>query len=220
MSKPSPYIGRKFGKLTVLEDCGTLYRCVCDCQRIVLAPKRLTQPSNAKAQAAMACDVCNGSPCEVCGKWMAGTFTKKQPTCSDRCKKERIRLRHKDKYERIKNTPEYIEQRKSYIEAIKRKRKEDPEFDRAFRAYANSLRKRQYLQWKAQAIATPGMYEAHLREVSRWYRSLSVEERERAIYEPRRRLKERKNAEAQAKAEAEAKAHAHTAPEPEPRQES
>ena len=197
-------VGITFGKLTVLEDTANQLLCRCECGREGIYPSALSKPTYRGRRQ---CAHCAGRPCEVCGKWIEAKPGRQSPTCSPSCRKKRANQREKDRYRRIKNTPEWKSVRAAYLAAVKDRIAGDPEFAEIYRAYRRKVvaesiartnrapekreaflqKKRQAAaEWRAALHANPALHAEHLAASRAWYKSLSDEERERIFYAPRR----------------------------------
>lgn len=148
MPGPLDLTGRRFGKLVVIEQAGSIryglpmsaWRCRCDCGVIVTVPRaRLPYRAGiAPSQIVDACDACRlGRQCVVCG----GSFvpaSSRAITCSDVCRDAR---RHQT------------------LEATRKRRAlENPEAVRAAHA-----------RHRKRIAASPERYQAKLDKQKAWH---------------------------------------------------
>lgn len=198
-------VGQKIGRLTIVEQLIDAYRCICECGRHEVFGRQIFR---ANYSGRLECEVCAGRPCEICGTWINYKAGRQSLTCSVACRMKRAAQREAKRYQKVKDTEHWRTVRSAYIERQKAQRQADPEFDAKFRAYARLkvARYRENLQsspqgvekfegfkaqsrawWRRNVRDSPARYAAVLREMNRWYHGLTDEERERIIYEPRRR---------------------------------
>lgn len=198
-------IGNTYGSLTVLEDRGGMLLCRCSCGREGLYSSGVTKPTYKGRRM---CAYCAGRPCEVCGAWMPAKPGTQAATCSESCRKIRAARRESERYARVKSTDEWAATRRAYLETLKARRADDPEFDAAFRRAAAAAMARHtarlnadpatreaYLQrkraiaaaWRAALIAEPARHAQHLARCRQWYHSLSPDDRARIYYAKRKK---------------------------------
>ncbi|WP_321946580.1 hypothetical protein [Paraburkholderia sp. J10-1] len=113
-----------------------------------------------------------------------------------------------------KASDEWKAKRVDYLQRLKARLAEDPEFAAIFRAYARErcrqwrirvmqdhpARREELLvaaraeraSWRARMLAEPGAWEAHKFKARAWYHSLSAEDRERIFYAPRKKRAQEK----------------------------
>lgn len=186
---------QRFGSFTVVSDYrGAKHiRLRCDCGRENdYSRYKLT----SKYKGPLMCDVCAGVPCEVCGSLIPRSPRMQKLTCSEKCFRERNSQREKQRYSSVKDTEHWHGVRRKYLQCIKDRMQDDPEFSNKFRLRArqlqreyiarltpdeleqrreeNRLRMRQYL---ARLRENPEAHQARLERTRNWYRSLSIEEK-------------------------------------------
>ena len=196
--------GQAFGKLAVIADGGGELRCRCQCGREGLYPRAITKPTY---RGPLQCPWCCGSPGEECGTVIPFYGRVRAATCSDKCRKARACRIEKERYRRVKDTPEWKATRVAYLERLALRIAEDPELAarlteanrqkvRRWRARQNATLegRRRYREMQRRHNATqarrlandPAAYAAKIEKQRAWYRSLSEADYQRIFVEPRR----------------------------------
>lgn len=108
MSHAQQMIGQTLGQLTVIRQAGEVvhgrnkvkvWLCQCSCDRKTLL--EVDQTSLKKGLVA-ACNVCRRGPCVICGSPITDErYSVKRNTCSDACKKEQTKRRHRKRYQKL-----------------------------------------------------------------------------------------------------------------------
>lgn len=128
-------------------------------------------------------------------------------TCSEKCRKLRASAREKERYQKVKHTEHWKSVRANYIERIKERLADDPEYASIFRAYANkkvrawrlkinaapgkrgellTAQRAERAQWRERLLNTEMSWESYKFKARRWYHALSDDEKAR-IYGAKQR---------------------------------
>lgn len=121
-------------------------------------------------------------------------------TCSEKCRRLRASALEKTRYQKVKDTERWKEVRANYIERIKERLADDPEYAALFRAYANAqtqkwrvtrdldpdkraatlkAQRAERAAWRKRLLDTEMAWESHKFKARQWYRTLSSENRAR-----------------------------------------
>lgn len=212
----SIFLGKKFGKFTIKRDAGAQYECECACGRAEFVSKSITKPSYKGRRM---CAWCAGSACVVCGVIIPAKPGQRAATCSKACAAQHIKIRGKDYYRRVKDSPAYKETHARAVESYKQRMQTDPEFFKVWRAYYRhqnllerqrinadpALResylasKREYYRiWRDRIMSDPGGWEALKFKARKWYASLSDDDKKRIYIEPAKSKRHRSKIEERA----------------------
>lgn len=151
--------------------------------------------------------------CPICGnpipKRKKGNRHGHPPkTCSEACRKERHRRRERARYHEVKDTSAWRDTRRAYLEKLKARLADDPDFLVIFRARASLAvqkwrarikkedpsryaemklkARKERAAWRARLVSDAEAWDAYKAKCRAWYASLTPDERERIFYAPRR----------------------------------
>ena len=194
--------GEMFGKLTITDDLGgDGLLCRCKCGREGVYPRAITKPSYRGPRA---CPWCLGSPCEECGTIIPNKGRMPAKTCSDSCRAARANRREKERYQRIKDTPEFKESRADYLNRLKEAMAADPELAVSIKKDRNRAKR----EWRDRQLkdpekrvdfivshrkqerrrlerirSNPELHAEYVKRQREWYSSLSPEDYQRIYAE-------------------------------------
>lgn len=111
--------------------------------------------------------------CPECGKPIAAGSRAK--TCSEACRRERLRKQKRARYELYRGTDEFKAERATYLEKLKERRAADPEFN----AQVAAAHKAAVQKAVSKRNADPARRESQLKQMRDWKAGASEEQKEK-----------------------------------------